>query len=149
MNSLVDPTPQERLASSRKAILRHMTRDHHHSLDDQSGPDTGERTESGEGSGGKWGAFKQAARTWWQHHPVHVALDVAKPVIGRYAAEKPFTMLAIAVGVGAAAVVLRPWKLVSLGGLLLATLKSSGLSNVVLSVLYNAPNDAGQPDETP
>jgi hypothetical protein len=148
MNSLLDQSPQERLASSRKAILRHMTRDHHHGLDEQTGQDNGERMESGEGSGGKWGAFKHAARTWWQHHPVHVALDVAKPVIGRYAAEKPFTLLAIAVGVGAAAVVLRPWKLVSLGGLLLATLKSSGLSNVVLSVLYSAPNDAEPPRET-
>ncbi|MDO8455973.1 MAG: hypothetical protein Q7T07_03555 [Burkholderiaceae bacterium] len=148
MNSLSDPTPQERLASSRRAILRHMTRDHQR-LDDQTGSDTGERLESGRGYGGKWGAFKHAARTWWHHHPVHVALDVAKPVIGRYAAEKPFTLLAIAVGVGAAAVVLRPWRLVSLGGLLLATLKSSGLSNVVLSVLYSAPNDAEQPQETP
>jgi hypothetical protein len=125
-----------------------MTRDHQR-LDDQTGSDTGERLESGRGYGGKWGAFKHAARTWWHHHPVHVALDVAKPVIGRYAAEKPFTLLAIAVGVGAAAVVLRPWRLVSLGGLLLATLKSSGLSNVVLSVLYSAPNDAEQPQETP
>ncbi|MBT9474806.1 hypothetical protein [Polaromonas sp.] len=148
MNSLSDPTPQERLASSRRAILRHMTRDRQ-SLDDPTGPDTGERMESGAGSGGKWGVFKHAVRAWWHHHPVHVALDVATPVIGRYAAEKPFKLLAIAAGVGAATVVLRPWRLVSLGGLLLATLRSSELSNVVLSVLYSAPRDAEQPQETP
>jgi hypothetical protein len=125
-----------------------MTRDHH-GLDEQTGPDNGARMESGDGSRGKWAAFKHAARTWWHHHPVHVALDVAKPVIGRYAAEKPFRLLVIAAGVGAATVMIRPWRLVSLGGLLLATLKSSGLSNVVLSVLYSAPNDAEQTGETP
>jgi hypothetical protein len=126
-----------------------MTRDDRQSLDDQTGTDTGERTDAGAGSGGKWSVFKHAVRAWWQHHPVHVALDVATPVIGRYAAEKPFKLLAIAAGVGAATVVLRPWRLVSLGGLLLATLRSSELSNVVLSVLYSAPRDAEQPQETP
>lgn len=148
MNPLLDQTPQERLASSRRAILRHMTRNHQ-SLEDQTGPDIGERTESGDGSSGKWALFKRAARTWWRSHPVHVALDVAKPVIGRYAAENPIKFLAIAAGVGAVAVVLKPWRLVSLGGLLLATLKSSGLSNVALSMLYSAPNDTEQSGGTP
>ncbi|MDP2255661.1 MAG: hypothetical protein Q8K05_06320 [Polaromonas sp.] len=148
MNALIAPTPQERLANSRKAILRHMTRDRQ-SLEDQVGHDANELTQSRAASGGKWRVFKHAMRAWWQHHPVNVALDMAKPVIGRYAEEQPFKLLAIAAGVGAATVVLRPWRLVSLGGLLLATLKSSELSNVVLSVLYSAPRDSEPPQETP
>lgn len=144
MNSPTALTPQERLANSRNAIFRHMTRDRQ-DLEDQISHGTSDPAQSG----GKWGVFKHAVRAWWQRHPAHVALDVAKPVIGRYAAKKPFTLLAIAAGVGAATVVLRPWRLVSLGGLLLATLKSSELSNVVLSVLYSAPRDSEQPRETP
>lgn len=148
MDSLNAPTPQERLASSRKAILRHLTRNRP-SQDDPLGHEGNEFAETREAPSGKWNVFKRAMRTWWQHHPVNVALAVAQPVISRYAADKPFKLLAIAAGAGAATVALRPWRLVSLGGLLLATLKSSELSNVVLSVLYSAPSDAEQPEETP
>ncbi|MCJ7799418.1 MAG: hypothetical protein MUP33_06600, partial [Polaromonas sp.] len=111
--------------------------------------DASEEAQSGPAYGGKWHVFKRAMRTWWRHHPVNVALSVAQPVISRYAAEKPFKLLAIAAGAGAVTVALRPWRLVSLGGLLLATLKSSELSNVVLSVLYSAPPESEQPDKTP
>jgi hypothetical protein len=148
MDALNALTPQERLASSRKAILRHLTRNRP-SPDNQLGLEVDPSAQSGEAFGGKWNAFKRAMRTWWHHHPVNVALSVAKPVISRYAADKPFKLLAIAAGAGAATVALRPWRLVSLGGLLLATLKSSELSNVVLSVLYSAPSDAEQPEESP
>jgi hypothetical protein len=136
-------TPQERLANSRRAILRHLTRNRQ-STDDQIVHDASEEAQSGTASGGKWNVFKRAMRTWWHHHPVNVALSVAQPVINRYAAENPFKLLAIAAGTGAATVAFRPWRLVSLGGLLLAALKSSELSNVVLSVLYSSPSDSEQ-----
>lgn len=148
MHDLDALTPQERLASSRKAILRHLTRNRK-IPDDQISDDVSEWAHSGEATGGKWNAFKRAMGTWWHHHPVNVALAVAQPVISRYAEEKPFKLLAIAAGVGAATVAIRPWRLVSLGGLLLATLKSSELSNVVLSVLYSSPSDSEKIQEMP
>lgn len=148
MQALDALTPQERLANSRRAILRHLTRNRK-TPDDQIGNAPSDMEQSGEAAGGKWNVFKRAMRTWWHHHPVNVALAVAQPVISRYAAEKPFKLLAISAGVGAATVAIRPWRLVSLGGLLLAALKSSELSNLVLSVLYSSPGDSEQIQETP
>lgn len=135
------PTPQERLANSRKAIVRHMGRDSQAEKngynENSFGFDDAEqsRVAAAAAAGGTWGRVRQAMLAWWRHHPGSVAFDLAKPVIGRYAREQPFKLLGIAAGVGAAAVVLRPWRLISLGGVLLATLKSSQLSSVVLSLL--------------
>lgn len=114
-------TPLERLARSRHAIVRHMSHDRH----------SAERAYVRDGAGGDaainpshtavqttWAVIKQATRAWWRNHPVHVALEVAEPMLGHYAKEHPIKVLGIAAGVGAATVVLRPWRLLSLGSLL-------------------------------
>ena len=139
-------SPQQRLAISRKAIVRHMQRN--------DGPKQREGLEDDDyalsdqdSAGGKWGAFKRAARTWWHHHPANVALDLATPVVGDYARKHPFKVLGIAAGVGAVAIVLKPWRLVSLGGILLATMKSSDITGMVLSMLTPSPHDTeNQPE---
>ncbi len=50
-------------------------------------------------------------------------LDILKPVVASYAKSDPIKTLGIAAGVGAAIVVFKPWRLISIGGLL-AMLKS-------------------------
>lgn len=139
MTPLTAPTPQERLANSRKAIVRHMSRD---KLDHNETRDTGEPDAPDDaaqfGGGGTWGVVKHALKSWWRYHPVSVAFDLARPMLGRYAEEKPLQLLGVAAAAGAAAVVLRPWRLVSLGGLLVAALKSSELSGTVLAMLSGA-----------
>jgi len=140
MTSLTAPTPQERLASSRKAIVRHMSRDAHshdeHSERGNAAHD--EETDGGNFEGGTWGILKHALGAWWHHHPISVAFGLARPALKHYAEEKPLQLLGIAATAGAAAVVLRPWRLVSIGSVLLATLKSSELSGALLSMLSSA-----------
>lgn len=140
------PTPQERLANSRKAIVRHMGRDsqaEQNGYNEENWQDFDDAEQSRVATAdGTWGLVKHALLAWWRHHPVGVAFDLARPVIGQYAKEQPFKLLGIAAGVGAAVVVLRPWRLISLGGVLLATLKSSQLSSVVLSLLSTPQADA-------
>lgn len=135
-------TPQERLAISRKAIVRNMQRNG----ESESRADSEERTQGSPSAfnaeGTKWRAFKRAARAWWHNHPANVALDLAKPVIGDYAKKHPLRVLGIAAGVGAATVVIKPWRLVSLGGIALATMKSSGISGVILSLLTPSSQDS-------
>jgi hypothetical protein len=147
MSPLTDPTPQERLASSRKAIVRHMSRE---KLDHEENPGNAEARPENDPARflerGTWSILKHALGSWWRHHPVSVAVDIARPVVGRYAEEKPLQLLGIAAAAGAAAVVLRPWRLVSLGGLLVAALKSSELSGTLLSMLSGAPH---KPEKTP
>ncbi len=128
-------TPQERLAASRKAIVKCMTRDEK----TLSGAD--EQYEIGDESGltsnasSFWpSAVARAVRTWWRHHPASMAVDVAKPVVRRYAKGHPFKLLGVAAVAGAAIVLVRPWRLLSLGGILLAAVKSAAVPSVLMSL---------------
>ena len=138
------PSPQERLAASRKAIVRHMTRD------EKSIARSDERYEIGDESGptsiksGFWpSALARAVRTWWRHHPVSMAVDVVKPVVGRYAKGHPFKVLGVAAAAGAAIVLIRPWRLFSVGGILLAAVKSAAVPSVLMSLF--SPSDPPNP----
>ena len=146
MNSLTAPTPLERLANSRKAIVRHMSRDQLAHDEEASAGETGAEDPARFGDGGTWSILKHVLGGWWRHHPVSVAFNLVRPVIGKYAEEKPLQLLGLAAVAGAAAVVLRPWRLVSLGGVLVAALKSSELSGALLSMLSSAPQS---PEQTP
>lgn len=139
MTSLTAPTPQERLASSRKAIVRHMSRE----ADSHDGHDEEAADGNFEG-GGTWSILKHALDAWWHHHPVSVAFGLAKPALKRYAEEKPLQLLGIAAAAGAAAVVLRPWRLVSIGSVLLATLNSPELSGALVSMLSSTSPSSEQ-----
>ena len=96
----------------------------------------------------RWHVFKRAVVGWWYHHPAHVALDVARPLVGKYAQAHPVKLLGVAAAIGAAAVFLKPWRLISLGGVLLAALKSSDLKGMVFSVLTPGPHDTNNQRET-
>ncbi|MES2400636.1 MAG: hypothetical protein V4573_11675 [Pseudomonadota bacterium] len=137
MNRSPELTPKERLAASRKALLRSMN---HAESGDNAGSD-GSATDGLAGfgeapeGGGAWAKIKRTAGVWWQHHPAHLALDLAKPALSRYAEEKPLQLLGIAAGIGAAAVVIRPWRLISVTGLLFAALKASDAPVLLMSIL--------------
>jgi hypothetical protein len=134
---------QQRLAASRLAIVRDMNRE-----DD---PDDGapglehsneDIIESGiDASSGSWDLVKQVAGSWWRSHPAHLALDVAKPMMQGYAQDQPVKLLGIAAATGAALVVLRPWRLISLTGVALALIKSTEVSGIVQSLIHgNRPD---------
>jgi len=90
------------------------------------------------GIGGWFSHAKRALRTWWRHHPAHMGVELATPVLSDYAYRKPVQYLAIAAAVGAVVVVARPWRLITVGGLLAALLKSSQVSTLVMSALSAA-----------
>lgn len=134
-------SPQQRLALSRRAIVRHMHRNdppgekafpeeaYTHGDESDALDDT-----LPQGSG-KWQLIRHTLAAWWRHHPANIAIEVGKPLLRQYAEDKPMKLLAIAAVAGAAAAVLRPWKLVPVTGLLLATLKSSHVTGLALSLL--------------
>lgn len=132
MSSLTELTPQERLAISRRAIVRHMNRNNN-SEDDQT-------PLSGSASQGAGAVVRHAIRSWWYHHPASAVADMARPLLTDYAKAHPFKLLGISAGAGAAIVLIRPWRMVSMG-ILLSTLKSSGLSSLLLSRLTPPPAD--------
>lgn len=82
-----------------------------------------------------WAVSKKAGRIWWHYHPARTALAVVEPLMGAYAERHPWKLLGMAAGAGALAVVTRPWKLISVTGLALATLRSSQVSAVIASLV--------------
>ena len=136
-------TPEQKLADSRRAIVGHMKRH-----DEGAGASNGTagQTADAMSTGVKrpvWKTLKRSALMWWRHHPAHMALEVAtgvaKPILSKYAEEKPLQLLGTAAVIGAAVVLVRPWRLVSITGLLLATVKSPGLSPALMSLITTEP----------
>lgn len=135
-------TAQQRLAASRLAIVRDMNREDPDSETPETDSHDEDIIESGiDASAGSWDLVKQVAASWWRSHPAHLALDVAKPMMQGYAREQPVKLLGIAAATGAALVVLRPWRLISLTGVGLALLKSTEVSGIVQSLMHG-----GRPD---
>ena len=99
------------------------------------------RSEAARSSVSGWFAIaRHSIRAWWEFHPVRVVGVVAEPVLKEYAQHRPFKLLGIAAGLGALLVITRPWRMVSLGGLAVAALKSSQVSNFALSFLSSRKN---------
>jgi len=137
-------TPQERLAISRRAILQCMTRSGRNGDE----PLQGDATDSaGEASGAKrpgslgrlWRALRRTTAIWWRGHPAHLAVEVAQPALGQYARAHPLTLLGVAAALGAVAVLAKPWRLIPVTGLLMATFKSKAFTHFIASVLMPDP----------
>ncbi|WP_332815870.1 hypothetical protein [Ramlibacter sp.] len=134
----------DRLERSRLAILEHIhrkeVRRHGPPPDDRAPP----AAAAAEGTGtprarragpGWYRAAQDVADGWWRYHPAHMALDLARPALAAYARRKPVQYLGVAALAGAALFFLRPWKLISVTGVLLAIVKSPQLASVVMQAL--------------
>jgi hypothetical protein len=143
MSLLTELSPQERLAISRKALVRHMSRNRHiekNENDIELDRATGAPPSAAPAPVGQtWRLLQYAVRNWWYRHPASAVADLAQPLLHDYAQAHPFKLLLISAGVGAAAVVLRPWRMVS-AGVLLAAVKSSGLPGALLSGVPRGPS---------
>lgn len=130
-------TPQERLAISRKAIVRHMNRLHPEELTHDSNDDDAlhENKAINHVPQGKLGLLGQALKIWWHRQPASMAVELSRPLLNEYARIHPFKLLGISVLGGAALAVLRPWRIISAGAFFGSALKSSGLSSALFSML--------------
>ena len=134
----------DKLARSRLALIEHIQRRERRdekkearrarerAEQDEEGWD---QSEASDDPAGWFARFKHAARAWWRSHPARLGLEVATPVLSDYAARKPAQFLGIAAAAGAIVMVTRPWRLISVTGLVVAMLKSSQLSSVVMSAM--------------
>jgi hypothetical protein len=140
----------DKLARNRQAILEHIARrqrkhdPREERADASGGPDAyaaypegdDEPVDYGEG----WLAhMREAVRSWWQYHPAHMVADLAAPVMRGYARRKPWQLLGISVAAGALLTFARPWKLISIGTLLLVVLKSAPLSHLLTAAMHASP----------
>ena len=140
----------DKLAKTRLAIIEHIYRKdrRHERRDAQDEGDTEEVGDGGDewydepdyGSGpaGWFAQIKHAAQSWWRQHPASLGLEMATPALSAYAARKPVQFLGIAAAVGAVVVVTRPWRLISLTGVLVALAKSSQMSGLLMSAMSSS-----------
>jgi hypothetical protein len=73
----------------------------------------------------------QLGRRWWQRHPANAAARLAHPALARLAATHPATLIAGAATVGAIAMLVKPWRLLSVTAVTAALFKSSDVADWV------------------
>lgn len=139
--------PSDRLTLTRREIVSYMKQESRRQgptpgqsagTDRAADPERGDGEDPQGGShegGSAWRTIKRTAGAWWHTHPARLALEVAEPVVEKYARAHPIKLVAVAAGVGAAVVLAKPWRLVSVTGVALAALKSSKLSAMAASFL--------------
>ena len=130
---------QARLARTRLALVTQMRR---HAPASRDG---GTMNPDGQGVG-----LAAVLRRWWQEHPVRLALDVSVPVLQTFARAYPLPVMAVCVAVGAAVVWLRPWRLLPLSALFMATARSVPLGDLLAAWRAQAERSAapqGDQDE--
>lgn len=124
--------PRERLDQSRHALARELARRRRPAAAREHGT-------VGAPQQGLLARMQRAGRAWWRTHPVHDAVDVARPMLQDYAAHRPYRLVAIAGGAGAALALLRAWRIVPVTGLALALMKSSDLTAAARSFVATPP----------
>ncbi|HYD75893.1 hypothetical protein [Ramlibacter sp.] len=149
----------DRLERSRLAILEHV---HRKELRRQGRPaaegstaavhagDAGTEVDAPGARPGGGPAWFEAAQDmldgWWRYHPAHLALDIARPALTAYARRSPLLYLGAAAAAGAAVFYMRPWKLISVTGVLLAIVKSPQVASLAMRALSagrTPPSDGG------
>jgi hypothetical protein len=145
----------DKLARTRLAIIEHV-----HGRERRHEPRSAPESDGLEALGGApparrrlprargWLArLRYAASTWWRHHPAHMALELGTPALQSFAQRHPARLLGISALAGATLMLVRPWRVISVTTVVVALLKSSQLSSVLLSALSAA--DYGRDREGP
>ena len=133
-------TPQARLHASRTALIMQMAQKGDSEVSSEGSQYAAHRSEGFPSNATQnpiLSLLAQGFQAWWKHHPSKAAIDIGRHCLGNFAVKKPLVLLGIAAGAGAAAVVFKPWRLISLTGFAFAALKSTNLTSSLLSLLTN------------
>ena len=130
-------TVQQRLASSRRALMNRLKGDNY---EHTPGPGADSEQQAGVVSSflsrNSYGfLIRNLIGRWWNRHPANAAGQLAGPLLEHYARQKPVKLLAISAGVGALVVLTKPWRLLSATALLAAFLKTSNVADMVTTLM--------------
>lgn len=91
------------------------------------------------GSDFSWTSFVETAlASWWHDHPARAGALLLCTAVEETARRKPLPTVAVAAVVGAAVVLIKPWRLVSTTAVMLTVFRSSNFTGVVTSLLEKA-----------
>lgn len=140
-------SPQQRLARNRQAMLAEVrggarrvpARSAASGEDSQDAGAARPTGADGDADPSGFSMIRRGIGAWWQAHPARIAAHVAEPALRELAREQPLKLVGIAAGVGAAAALLRPWRLVSLGAVLAIALRPVNWSSLILGMIAGDP----------
>jgi len=144
-------TPQQRLAVSRRALFNQIeskvereARPSRFSSTrvetpvDGTAPLVSPRKKRGLFDSLPWLSVAQSfGARWWRRHPANAALQLAQPLLQRYARKQPGKLIAIAAGTGAVIMLVKPWRLLSVTALVAAVLKTSDVADMVTTLMHS------------
>ncbi len=136
-------TPQQRLAISRRALVQQLRGEAPAPLPQPlRGGGTSTVRKPGFFDRFAWTpVLRSVAGRWWRRHPANAVGQITRPLLERYAREQPAKLVTIAAASGAVVVLLRPWRLLSVGAVIAALLKSSDIADMVTTVMRrNTPS---------
>jgi len=149
----------DKLEQNRRAILEYVARRHRkHDPREEPPPRGAARQSFAEddwqdeepyaGNGGWFGHLRHVVRTWWRYHPGNMVVELTSPLLRNYAQRKPAQLIGISFAAGLVLMFLRPWKLISITGIIVALLKSSQFSHVLTAAMSAADyrKDHNRPD---
>jgi hypothetical protein len=119
---------RQRLARSRQALLEQM----HMGGNAQAKPAPGDSHQAG-----LWSWLLQA----WQNHPARLAVQALAPLLRERTRRHPWQVLALSGLLGGALVLLRPWRLLPMGALLMTAARTVPLSQLLSAWLQQAHHD--------
>jgi len=148
-------TPQQRLAISRRALVRQLNGGEdeayrpvreadddleyaHHASPAAAAYDEAPAQRRG---GNVWSSVARGVvQRWWRRHPAHAAGQLARPLLEHYARTEPVKLMAVAAATGAVLVLTKPWRLLSVTAVLAAVLKTSDVADVVNTLMQKSAN---------
>jgi hypothetical protein len=119
---------RQRLARSRQALLEQMRM----GGNAQTKPAPGDSHQAG-----LWSWLLQA----WQNHPARLAVQALAPLLREHTRRHPWQVLALSGLLGGALVLLRPWRLLPMGALLMTAARTVPLSQLLSAWLQQAHHD--------
>ncbi|GAB2584677.1 hypothetical protein GCM10027034_16270 [Ramlibacter solisilvae] len=96
---------------------------------------------AGSAGGRRFRRVRSAARSYWRHHPARMGLQMATPLLSQYARRHPLAYLGIAAAAGALLTIARPWRLISVTGILVGLVKSPQLAGLLMSAMSDVDDD--------
>ena len=145
-DTIVPLTPQQRLAISRRALVRLLNGGEEPRDEVRLDPEADEleyahhdhAPSTHEGASGRaiWTSMARSiAQRWWRRHPAHAVGQLARPLLEHYARKEPAKLMAAAAATGAVLVLVKPWRLLSVTAVLAAVLKTSDVADVVNTLM--------------
>ncbi|SFP84312.1 hypothetical protein SAMN05216567_10995 [Variovorax sp. OK605] len=141
-------SPKEKLALSRAALLAAMG---YRTIESETGPQVVRlarergRNAVGSGAGVEERVERSVLGRWWRRSHLSTIAELGTPFLQDYASRHPKKLMAYAAGTGSLIVLVKPWRLLSVGMVVGLLVRSTNLAGVLTDFLVPQLGDTEGP----